>query len=145
MDRSRSMNNFKNNLPNFLGSDFFSEFQGMVNNANNGARVNIYESGNELICTFALPGLKLEDVDIYAYQRTLEIRATQHIDYKGFRLIQEEIAQGPLKRTIELPYPVRDDKVEATYRGGMLIIHLHRLIQSNQIKKKINVANLDED
>ncbi|WP_096201838.1 Hsp20/alpha crystallin family protein [Bacillus sp. FJAT-45350] len=144
MDRSGSMKNWKDSIPDFLGNDFFSEFKGLVSDNNGSARANIYESGNEIICTLSLPGLKLEEVDIYVYQRTLEIRGTLHFDYQGYRLIQEEISQGTIKRSIELPYPVRDDMVDATYRNGILIIHLHRLIQSNKVRKKVNVKNLDD-
>lgn len=138
---------WKKSLPKFLGEDFFSEFQGIFPDSysNSGTRVNMYESGNELICIFALPGLKLEEVDIYAYQKTLEVRGTLHIDYSGYRLIQEEIVQGSFKRTIELPFPVRDDRVDASYKNGILIIHLHRLIQKNQINNKVNIKQLDEE
>ena len=146
MDKFWQMNNWKNQLPKFLGDDFFSEFPGLLNNnSTTGPQANIYESGNELMCVFALPGLKLEDVDIYTFQKTLEVRGMTHVDYKGFRLIQEELSQGPFKRTIELPYPVRDDKVSASYKNGLLIIHLHRKITSNQIKNKVNIKNLDEE
>ncbi|MBU8906373.1 Hsp20/alpha crystallin family protein [Desertibacillus haloalkaliphilus] len=137
-------NNWKDMLPKFLGDDFFSNFENLAND-NSPAKVNIYETGNELLCVFSLPGLKLEDVDIYAYERTLEVRGSVHVDFSGFRLIQEEIPQGPFKRTLELPYPVRDDKVDAAFQRGLLVIHLHRLIRSNQAKQKINIKNLDEE
>lgn len=136
--------NWKKSLPNFLGEDFFSDFQNLIFD-NNGPKLNIYENGNELLCIFALPGLKLEEVDIYAYEKTLEVRGTLHVDYNGFRLIQEEITQGPFKRTVELPYPVRDDRVDASYQRGVLIIHLHRLIRSTPVKKKVNIQNLDDE
>ena len=134
---------WKKMLPKFLGDDFFSQFDNLQFE-NSGVKVNIYESSNELLCVFAVPGLKLEEVDIYAYERTLEIRGNIHIDYKGFRIIQEEITQGPFKRTIELPFPVRDDKIDAAYQRGTLVIHLHRLIRPDQMKHKIKVKNLDE-
>lgn len=136
--------NWKKALPNFLGDDFFSDFQNLIFDSN-GPKINIYESGNEMLVTFALPGLKLEEVDIYAYERTLEVRGTLHVDYNGFRLVHEEITQGPFKRTIELPFPVRDDKVDASYQKGVLIVHLHRLIRSTPIKKKVNIHNLDDE
>ncbi|WP_139367523.1 Hsp20/alpha crystallin family protein [Bacillus alkalicellulosilyticus] len=136
-------NNWKGMLPNFLGDDFFSSFNQLATNSST-TKVNIYESGNELIVVFSLPGLKVEEVDIYAYERTLEVRGTVHIDFNGFRLVQEEMVQGPIKRSIELPFPVKEDKVDAAYQRGMLVIHLHRLIRPNQVKQKINIKNLDE-
>lgn len=136
--------NWNKGLPNFMGDDFFSEFKNLMFD-NNGPKVNIYESGNEILVIFSLPGLKMEDIDIYAHEKTLEVRCTIHTDYQGFRLIQDEILQGPVKRTIELPYPIRDDKVDASYQRGLLSIYLHRLIRTNNIKNKIKVKNLEED
>lgn len=136
--------NWKKMMPNFFGDDFFSDFQNILSD-NGGPKINIYESGNEILCIISLPGLKLEEVDIYAYERTLEVRGTIHVDYNGFRLVKEEIPQGPFKRTIELPYPVRDDKVDASYQRGILIIHMHRLIRSTKLQNKVNVKNLDDE
>ncbi|MGO4889709.1 Hsp20/alpha crystallin family protein [Anaerobacillus sp. MEB173] len=136
--------NWKKLLPGFLGDDFFSSFENLGFETN-AFKVNVYESGNEVLCVFAIPGLKIEDVDIYVYQRTIEVRGNVHLDYNGFRLIQEEIPQGSVKRTLELPYPVREDKVDASYQRGMLMIHLHRLIRPNQVKKKVSVKNLDDE
>ncbi|WP_216828686.1 Hsp20/alpha crystallin family protein [Alkalihalobacterium elongatum] len=137
-------NGWQKMIPKFLGDDFFSNFD-QVNFQNVGTKVNIYENGNELLCVFALPGLKLEDVDIYSYERTLEVRGTIHSNFNGYRLIQEEFPQGPFKRTIELPFPVREDKMDASFQRGLLIIHLHRLIKPNQMKQKIKIKNLDEE
>lgn len=134
---------WKKTLPKFLGEDFFASFENIASE-NSGASVNIYESSNEVLCVFAIPGLKLDEVDIYAYERTLEVRGTIHFDFNGFRLIQEEIPQGPIKRTIELPFPVRDDKVDASYFRGTLIIHLHRLIRPEHARNKIQIKNLEE-
>lgn len=136
--------NWNKSFQSFFGDDFFSDFQNLIFDSS-GPKLNIYESGNEILCVFALPGLKLEEVDIYAYEKTLEVKGTLHVNYNGFRTIQEEISQGPFKRTVELPYPVRDDKVDASYQRGILIIHLHRLIRSTPIKKKVNIQNLDEE
>ncbi|WP_034742768.1 Hsp20/alpha crystallin family protein [Halalkalibacter wakoensis] len=141
-------NHWKKSLPNFLGEDFFSAFENMDVEGNSSSHaevsMNIYESGNELLCIFATPGLKLEDVDIYVYEKTLEVRGNINIDYNGFRLVHQEIPQGPIQRTVELPFAVRDDKVEALFKSGHLFIHLHRLFRPNQANNKIIVQNLDQ-
>ncbi|GAE34314.1 Hsp20/alpha crystallin family protein [Halalkalibacter akibai] len=140
-------NNWKKSLPNFLGEDFFASFENMDiegSSTNTSINMNMYESGHELLCIFTLPGLKLEDVDIYVYEKTLEVSGTMHIDYNGFRLLHQEIYQGPVKRTVELPFAVRDDKVEAFFKGGNLFIHLFRLIRPEQSKNKVVVQNLDK-
>ncbi len=146
------------NLPNFLGEDFFSTIEHLENmdvdaeNVTNNnqhnissIKVNIYESGHELLCIFRLPGLILREVDIDVYDRTLTLSGSVTIDDHGFRPIQEEIFEGIVRRKVELPYSVRTDRVEVSYHHGHLIVHLHRLIRSNESKPKIIIHDLDSE
>ncbi|MBM4765222.1 Hsp20/alpha crystallin family protein [Bacillus sp. B15-48] len=154
--------NWKNKLPmpNFLGEDFFSTFEQFENmevetesepnqqiskhSRTAGIKVNIYESGHELLCIFRLPGLKLKEVDIDVYDKFLEVKGTVHIHDNGFRPIQQEIFQGSVFRKVELPYPVRTDKIDASYHHGYLLITLHRLIRSDLGKPKIVIHDHDK-
>ncbi|WP_171038062.1 Hsp20/alpha crystallin family protein [Aquibacillus sediminis] len=147
-------------LPNFLGEDFFASFDfleeeenGNNNNNNNngnkvsngsGIKVNICESENELLCIFRVPGLNLEDVEIDVYDKTLELVGTVGIDHKGFSPIHMELYQGPVMRKVQLPYPARHDKIDASYHHGYLYILLHRLIRSKETRQKLDVHDLEE-
>lgn len=104
---------------------------------------NIYESNNEVLCIFRLPGLKLKEVDIRLYGVTLEINGKVHVEETGYRLIHNEIYEGPVHRRVTLPIPVRDDKIEASYNHGYLIIRLHRLIQPGEKPKSITIKDLE--
>ncbi|WP_170885512.1 Hsp20/alpha crystallin family protein [Bacillus alkalicellulosilyticus] len=134
MDKSWQGNSW-NEVEDFLGDDFFSEFQGLLQQKQEQEpKANLYMSGKNIICIFTLPGLTLEDVEIYAEKKTIEIRGTRHLDYPGFRLLQEEIEQGPFKRTLELPYSIEVQEVKSSYQKGVLMIHLLRA--SNEGQKK---------
>jgi HSP20 family molecular chaperone IbpA len=149
---------WKKALPNFLGDDFFSSFENMENmemesttdnetgnqkNHPSSIKVNLYESGNVLLCVFRLPGLKLKEVDFDIYDKTLEITGAVHLEPDGFRPIHLEIFQGAVKRKVTLPYRVRSDKVEASYKHGYLFVYLHRLIRSNYEKPNVTIDDLD--
>ncbi|WP_209124776.1 Hsp20/alpha crystallin family protein [Alkalihalobacillus sp. BA299] len=142
MNKFNQLQQWKKSLTKFMDDDFWVDFQEMM--YENTPKINLYESGNELFCLVALPGLKdVSQIDVYAYKRVLEIKGLIHLRFPNFRLIQEELLHGRFERTIELPYPVRDDKVEATYQNGILYVHLHRLISASEEKKRVNIQHLE--
>lgn len=59
--------------------------------------------------------------------------------------MKEEILQGVFEREIQLPFPVRADKIEATYKNGLVFIQLHRLISDSSKRKKVNVRLLEDE
>ncbi|WP_088105443.1 Hsp20/alpha crystallin family protein [Halalkalibacter urbisdiaboli] len=134
------MDNFSNEwskpFRRFFDDEFWGKFDHYFNGIGNQPLVNVYESENELICNVCLPGLKkVDDIRLNVVnQNTLEISCTINLEYKGFRLIQEEINQGVINRTINLPFSVRNDKIEASYKRGLLTVHLFRLIPNNDNK-----------
>lgn len=142
-------------LPNFLGDDFFSNFNFLENdeqkqaetkhspNQMSGIKMNMYESANELLCIFRVPGLDLEHVVIDVYDKTLEISGRIQIDHEQFHPVQLELYEGPVTRKVKLPYPVRHDKMDASYTSGYLYLRLYRLIRSNDTKQNIKIKNLD--
>lgn len=142
-------------LPNFLGEDFFSSFDFLEEDEQqstadthspsqlSGIKVNIYESANELLCIFRVPGLNLNDVHIDVYDKTLEITGRVQIDHLQFRPIHLELYEGPITRKVKLPYPVRHDKMDASYSSGYLYLRLHRLIRPKETEQKLKIKNLD--
>ncbi|MFE8700142.1 Hsp20/alpha crystallin family protein [Cytobacillus sp. FJAT-54145] len=156
------MNNYwpkgwKKALPNFLGEDFFTSFENMFeeeqhqdtsnpsSKKSSGIHVNIYESGHELLCIFKLPGLKLKEVDIDVHNDTIEITGSVFVNKGDFRPILEEIYEGPVHRKLKLPYQVRKDKVDASYKHGYLFVLLHRDLRAIDQKPKIIIEDLEAD
>ncbi|SDH49828.1 Hsp20/alpha crystallin family protein [Alteribacillus bidgolensis] len=123
----------------FFQDEFWNDFNHFFAENALQPQVNLYESKDQILCIILWPLLKtMEDVDIKVYNRALEVSGRIKFEYKGFRLIQQEIFQGDVKRKIELPYPVRQDNMESSYDRGLLKIRLDYL--SNQKhKKNINV------
>ncbi|MBA2876830.1 Hsp20/alpha crystallin family protein [Thermaerobacillus caldiproteolyticus] len=125
----------------FFDGDFWGSFQPFLptNTNKKSSGINIYKKDNELLIVACLPGLeKIEDVELYTYYKTLEIKAIINLQFKGFELIEEGIFQGTWEKTIPLPFAVKEDRIEATYHHGLLLIHLHRMIPDNR-KKKIEI------
>ncbi|MGZ0084310.1 Hsp20/alpha crystallin family protein [Caldibacillus thermoamylovorans] len=121
----------------FFQNDFWGNIQPLLRSSHQpSSGMNIYKKDNELLVVVSLPGLeKSEDAEVYVSYKTLEIKATINLNFQGFDLVEEGIFQGRFEKTIPLPFPVKDDRIEATYHNGLLFIHLHRLIPEEPKKK----------
>ncbi|MFD1021046.1 Hsp20/alpha crystallin family protein [Thalassobacillus hwangdonensis] len=140
------MNQFddwKKNMDRFFGNDFWGGFEGLVKPPL--PQINLYQLDNELICIASVPGLEdLNKVDVYVHQSTLEIKGVIELHHLGGQQVKGEIVQGAFDRKVDLPYQVRSDKIDASYKNGLLVIHLHRLIHETDRKNRIKIVNLEE-
>ncbi|ANB57536.1 hsp20/alpha crystallin family protein [Anoxybacillus sp. B7M1] len=132
---------------NFFNEDFWGSFQSFLpatEKSTNTTGVNIYKKmENELLIVVCLPGLEdIEHVELYTYYRALEIKATINLHFQGFELVEEGIFQGTWEKTIPLPFPIKEERIEATYHHGLLIIHLHRLIPDVR-KRRIDIKKTE--
>lgn len=88
--------------------------------------INIWESGDSLTVEAELPGLKLDELEIFvtgSNQLTLKGERKPLIPEKGIRHRQER-GFGRFTRTLTLPFAVDPDKVEAKLENGVLQIKL---------------------
>ncbi|WP_345242586.1 Hsp20/alpha crystallin family protein [Pontibacillus salipaludis] len=143
MDPFQNMNNWRQNMDRFFGEDFWGEFEGILKPTI--PQINMYKSDNELLLLVNVPGLEnLDDLDIFVDYSILEIKGIISLQTSQKQCIQEEILQGAFERKVELPYPVRGDRMQATYRNGIVVIQLHRMIQEEGKRNKIKIKSLDE-
>ncbi|MFK2825525.1 Hsp20/alpha crystallin family protein [Bacillus sp. B190/17] len=127
------MDHYFNGWDSFFKKFFEGEMEGKLNHYFKGAehqlRVNLYESKDELMCLFLLPGVKkVEDIHLNVHERTLEVSCDIRLEHSGFRIVQEEFNEGIFRRMINLPFSVRTDRIDASYKRGLLAVHLFRLI-----------------
>ena len=84
--------------------------------------VNVWTSPDTAVVTTEVPGVELKDLNISVSGNTLTLRGLR----KGDELQPEEVYhrkerwQGDFAKTIELPFTVESDKVEARYAKGVL-------------------------
>ncbi|WP_010529599.1 Hsp20/alpha crystallin family protein [Lentibacillus jeotgali] len=143
MDPFKQMSDWRKNMDHFFGENFWNEFENIIKPTI--PQINIYQQDHELICVASIPGLTdLNKIDIYVDHATLELKGDIDIGYAVGTVVKEEILQGVFERTITLPYPVRRDKINATYQNGLVIIHLHRLISDESSRNKVNIRLTDE-
>jgi len=89
--------------------------------------VNLYETTDGFVLTAELPGMKLEDIQLAVHGNRLSIRGERKISYptdERTSLHRRERQAGQFRRAFELPVAVDSEKVEASYRNGVLLVKL---------------------
>jgi HSP20 family protein len=81
-----------------------------------------------LVVNAEVPGIDVKDIDISVVGETLTLsgaRKSEDLE-EGSRYHRQERGSGKFNRSVELPFPVDIDKVEATFKNGVLHISLPR-------------------
>ncbi len=142
MNQFKQMHDWRKQWDGFFGDNFWKGFEPMLDNVS--SQVNLYKAENELLVVLSIPGLEdVDDVELFVQYQTLEARGKVNLRFKGYELVEEGIFQGEFERIVNLPYPVREDKIEASYHNGLLIVNLHRRIPDDN-RKKIQVRKIEE-
>jgi HSP20 family protein len=102
--------------------------QGRVLNTAIYPAVNIWANDEGQIVSAELPGVHPEDLDIDVTGDALSISGERKPDEvaKDARYHRRERNYGAFSRTVQLPFMVDTNKVEATFKNGVLFITLPR-------------------
>jgi len=87
---------------------------------------DVKRDGDKWMISLAIPGIAPEHVDINVVGRTLRVRGERGVDKDGEKVqpILSEISYGRFEREFTLPEDIDSEKVQATYRHGMLELML---------------------
>lgn len=90
--------------------------------------VNMWLGENSLVITAELPGMSHDDIDATIRDDTLIIRGERKLDVPDEQVAwhRRERAAGRFVRTIELPFRVDPDRVEARFTNGVLQVEMQR-------------------
>jgi HSP20 family protein len=130
---------------NRVFDDFFSGFQWpmLVGGGKNvfEPSLDLTETEKELKITVELPGMDEKDIDLSLSQNTLTIKGEKREEKEdrthGFYRVER--SYGAFQRTIPVPCEIDSDKVEATFKKGVLSISLPKTEQERCHSKKINI------
>lgn len=103
--------------------------------------LNVLASDKGLLVTAELPGVKAEDIDISVLNERLTLSGSRPADEveEGAHYHRRERNFGQFTRTVQLPFPVDPDQVNATFTDGVLSISLPQSEDSKP--KKIAVKS----
>jgi HSP20 family protein len=105
--------------------------------------VDIEEVGDEFILRADLPGVSQKDVKVSLMGETLTIRGErkQETSKADATAVRFERLYGTFERTFTLGVPVRNDKVRALYRDGVLEIHVPKAEEAKLKEIEVQVAS----
>jgi HSP20 family protein len=104
--------------------------------------VDIAENKDDFVVTSELPGLKKDDINISFKEGTLIIEGErkEEKETKDVNFHRLERRQGKFCRSFNLGPKVKVDKIDATYKDGLLTIKLPKVeeVKPKQIEVKVN-------
>ena len=87
--------------------------------------VNLYETPDSYVLSAELPGLRSEDIEVTLERDRLTLSGTRRIEHpKDASLHRVERRAGSFRRAVQLPKEVDGEKVEASYRNGVLRVRI---------------------
>jgi HSP20 family protein len=103
----------------------FPEMQGLFDRRISPA-VDVVEHPDHFRVECDLPGLDMRDIDLSIGSGVLTIKGEKKEEKVSdkTKVYRKETWEGSFQRTVALPVTVDADKVEATYRDGVLVIRL---------------------
>jgi len=102
--------------------------------------VDIYETDDALVIKAELPGVSKDDVSIDVHQNTLTLRGQRkhEAEVKDEQYHRVERSYGSFQRSFTLPSTIDYEKVQATFKDGVLELHLPRLESAKPRQIAIN-------
>ena len=104
---------------------------------------DVAESREELMLCFELPGVSEKDVTLSITGDMLTVKGERRVapeNGKEATWHHMERSYGKFERMVQLPVPVQADKVRATYRDGVLTVHLPKVEAVKPREIKIDIA-----
>jgi HSP20 family protein len=102
--------------------------------------VQLVENDEELLLTAELPGLTEKDVQLEVENNILTLKGEKKQEYeeKNERYLCWERAYGAFERTFAVPGAVDLSKITATFKDGVLEVHMPKTAQAKG--RKIEIA-----
>lgn len=100
--------------------------------------LNIWDEGERLLAEAEVPGVRHEDLEIYALGNELTIKGRRPaISEEGRVVHRQERAVGEFTRTVTLPVEVNSAQMEAELHDGVLLVRMPKAEKA--VPKRIEV------
>jgi HSP20 family protein len=124
----------------------FDDFAGMRRETSSttwSPAIELKDENDHLVLRAEIPGVEGKDLDIQVAREAVAItgehRYEKKTEEKGF--YRSEFRYGSFQRTIPLPVPVENDKVQAEFKNGILTLTLPK---AEEVRRKVFKVNLGD-
>lgn len=99
-------------------------------------QVDVKETDDSLTFFMEVPGVKQEDIEVEFAGDVLTIRGKREFEEKEERdnYVRIERSYGSFQRSFTVGVPVESDKITATYKDGILTVHVPKA-ESSRARK----------
>lgn len=89
-----------------------------------------------------VPGMKAEDINIDVHGEVVTVTGErkEEKEEKGEKFHRIERAFGSFSRTVRLPFPVKEEKVEAQLKDGVLTLKLPKTDEAKAHRVKVKAS-----
>ena len=120
-------------------NDFFGEAKAMV------PALDVYEKDGNVVMESPLPGIDPKNVKVEIHDGVLSLsgeeKAESEVDEKNY--YRKELRHGSFYRSVRLPAEVLEDKIEASFKNGILKITAPKAKEKEE-KKAIQIKVEEE-
>lgn len=104
--------------------------------------LDAYETRNTLVIRVELPGMTREDVCLTVGENLVVVKGerTFKTEERDCTVLAKERFYGPFERWIPLPYRVKQEDVQATFRDGVLELRLQKGQVTIDNTQKVEIA-----
>ena len=100
------------------------------------APIDLIETEEELIALVALPGASKEKIDLRVTEDNLYVDARAEV--REGKYLRREMGTMPRKREIKLPIEIKPEQVKASFRDGILEVHLPKMVVVNAQRVQVD-------
>ena len=102
--------------------------------------LDLYQNADNVVAIVELPGMRKEDIEISLHDGTLTVSGERKSEsVEGEKAERTERVTGKFRRSVTLPARVETDKVNATYKDGILTVILPKAEDAKPKQIQINV------
>jgi HSP20 family protein len=104
--------------------------------------LDLYQNNDNVVAVVELPGMRKEDIEISLHDGMLTIGGERKSETgkNGESAARTERFMGKFRRSITLPTRVDANKVNATYKDGILTVTLPKAEEAKPKQIQINVS-----
>ncbi|AKG23570.1 Hsp20/alpha crystallin family protein [Calothrix sp. 336/3] len=132
------MENLRRQMDRILG-DFTSISRDLTSNWT--PAIELADNPENIVLRAEIPGVEAKDLDIQVAKDAVSISGETHYENKteerGY--FRSEFRYGKFQRTIPLPVPIVNDKVEAEFKNGILQLVLPKAENTKNPVVKISL------
>jgi HSP20 family protein len=132
------------NNPHWLQDELFRTFANSLfaqpsrRAANVFPAINLYDDGNSFLLRAELPGVAKESLDISVKGEQFTVKGERVVRVANASYHRRERDGGTFSRTLTLPEAVDAERIEATYKNGVLEVRLPRVPKAQPRRIEIN-------